>query len=261
MRIDPVGDLFRRKRESYRLPPTSFADRVGDLITLSTDERTALVRLEERERPLRSGAVLLREKDPLTELFVLKRGTMMTYVLLDDGSRQILRFCFPGDLLGDSAFAFRESRETIAALSDCVVATVDRAAVRALIAAHPRLGALLLAVGQIERLALTERLAGLGRTSARTRVAALLLDLRDRMRRVDPSITTSFAPGLTQEEIGDATGLTAVHVNRMLRRLELDGLIARTSGRVTLLNEAALVREANYVDHIARLDLGWLSQR
>ena len=239
--------------------PTCFADRFGGLITLSSAERAALTKLEERERPVRRGAVLLREKDPLNELFVLKSGMVMSYVLLDDGSRQILRFSFPGDILAVSALAYRESPETIAVLSDGAVAPVDRAAVRTLIADHPRLGALLLAIGQIERLALTERLCGLGRTSAMARVAALLLDLRDRMRRVDPAITTSFTLGLTQEEIGDATGLTAVHVNRMLRRLEVAGMIARQGGRVTLLDDAALVREANYVDRTAKLDLSWLA--
>jgi CRP/FNR family transcriptional regulator len=241
------------------LPSTCLADRLGGLVTLSADERSALVRLEERERPLRRGAVLLRERDPLSELFMLRRGMVMTYVLLDNGSRQILRFCFPGDILAGSALALRESPETIAAVTDCVVSPIDRAAIRSLIAEQPRLGALLLATTQMERLALTERLAGLGRTSAKARVAALLLDLRDRMRQVDPTITASFATGLTQEEIGDATGLTAVHVNRMLRRLEVDGMISREGNVVTLLDEPALVREGNYVDRASRIDLSWLT--
>ena len=78
------------------------------------------------------------------------------------------------------------------------------------------------------------------------------------MRITDKSIGASFVLGLTQEEIGDATGLTAVHVNRMLRQLEEDGMIARDSGRLTLVNEPALAREANYVDRFDGLDLSWL---
>ena len=61
-----------------------------------------------------------------------------------------------------------------------------------------------------------------------------------------------------QEEIGDATGLTAVHVNRMLRQLEDDGLISREAGRVTFLNEAGLGRVANYTDRFSGIDLSWL---
>jgi len=113
-------------------------------------------------------------------------------------------------------------------------------------------------LNQIERVAATDRIAGLGRTSARARVATLLLDLRNRMRRADMDIDAIFPLRLTQEEIGDATGLTAVHVNRMLRQLEEDGMIARESGRVVIRDEAALARETNYVDRYNKLDLGWL---
>jgi CRP-like cAMP-binding protein len=123
---------------------------------------------------------------------------------------------------------------------------------------HPRLAALMVVYNQIERMALTDRLAALGRSSAKARVAALLLEIRSRRRFVDRSIGDSFTLGLTQEEIGDATGLTSVHVNRMFRQLEDEHLIARENGRVTLLDERALARTANFIDRYADLDLSWL---
>ena len=99
----------------------------------------------------------------------------------------------------------------------------------------------MLVLNQIERVALTDRLAALGRTSAKARVAALLLDMRNRLRVIDNGDRRRASrSALTQEEIGDATGLTAVHVNRMLRQLEEDGLIAREAARVTLIDERAL---------------------
>jgi CRP-like cAMP-binding protein len=240
------------------VPGSYFADLLGDLAPLSGGERAVLARLEEREKPLRRGSVLLRENDRLGELFIVKRGTLMSYVLLDDGSRQILCFHFPGDLLATAALAYRDSPQSIVALSDCVVSPVERGVLAQTMADHPRLGALVMAMTQVEQVALTDRLAGVGRTSARARVAALLLVIRDRLRALDKSIGQSFTPGLTQEEIGDATGLTAVHVNRMLRQLEGDGMIARSNGRVTLVKEAALVAEAHYVNRYDGLDLDWL---
>lgn len=235
-----------------------FADVLGERVALTPAEKSALERLEERQRHIRRGAILLRENEAGGELFILRKGLMMSYVLLDDGSRQILRFLFPGDMLGISSMIYRESPETLCALSDCVVCPFDHAALSDLLSAHPRLAALILVNSQIERVALTDRLAALGRTSAKARVAALLLDLRNRLRSTDKSIDKAYALGLTQEEIGDATGLTAVHVNRMLRQLEEEGLIARGSGRVTLLDERALARAANYVDRYEGLNLSWL---
>ena len=89
-------------------------------------------------------------------------------------------------------------------------------------------------------------------------MAALILDLRNRLRRHDPGVTDSFTLGLTQEEIGDATGLTAVHVNRMLRQLEEDGLVARENGRMTIRDDRTLAQAANYVDRHECVELGWL---
>jgi len=228
------------------------------MAALTPSEHAALDRLEDRERSLRRGGTLVRENDRSGELFILRKGLMMTSVLLDDGSRQILRFLFPGDMLGVSNLVYREAPETITALTDCTVCPFERSTLSRMIVEHPRLAALVMVYNQIERAALTDRLAALGRTSAKARVAAVLLEMRNRLRMMNPAIGDSFVLGLTQEEIGDATGLTAVHVNRMLRQLEEERLIAREGGRLSFTDERALSRAANYVDRYAGLDLGWL---
>ena len=259
MRGNPSFALwFSNIGDHYRVPDSCFADRVGDLIDLSMNEKAALARLEDRPRELRRGAVLVRENDPQAELFILQRGMAMSYVLLDDGSRQILRFLYAGDMLAVSALVYRDSPETVVALTDCTVCPFDRSAMTGLVTDHPRLSALIMVMNQMEKVALTDRLAALGRTSAKARIAALLLEMRNRMRMRDRAMGNSFTLGLTQEEIGDATGLTAVHVNRMLRQLEEDGLIRREMGRVTLLNEVQLAQAANYIDRFDGLDLRWL---
>ena len=235
-----------------------FADVLSELVDLTPGERTALENLEDRQRHLRRGAVLQRENETGGELYILRKGLMMSYVLLDDGSRQILRFLFPGDMLGVSGVIYRAAPETLCALSDCTVSPFDRTQLADVITSHPRLSAMILVYCQIERVSLTDRLAALGRTNAKARVAALLLELRNRLRATDKSITDGFMLGLTQEEVGDATGLTAVHVNRMLRQLEEEGLIARENGRVTLVDEQSLCRAANYVNRFEKLDLSWL---
>ena len=235
-----------------------FAERLSGMVVLTSGELLALSRLEEREKHLRRGATLQRENDRAGDMYILRKGMMMSSVLLDDGSRQILRFHFAGDMLAVSSLVYREAAETISALSDCTVCPFERSTLTALVTEHPRLSALILVCNQMERAALTDRLAALGRTSAKARVAAILVEMRNRMRMLDKDIGNSFVLGLTQEEIGDATGLTAVHVNRMLRQLEEERVIAREAGRVTFLDERALERSANFVDRHAGLELGWL---
>lgn len=243
---------------TYACQTVFFADRLGDLITLTPSEKSVLAKLESRERALKRGTLLVRERDASSDMFIVRQGMMMSYVILDDGSRQILRFLFPGDMTGISALVYRDSPETIVASTDCVVAPFDRAAIATIISEHPRLAAVMLAAVQVERVAMTDRLAALGRTSAKARVAAMLMELRDRMQRSDRRIGATFHLGLTQEEIGDATGLTAVHVNRMLRQLEDDGLVARHQGQITILQEPALAAVGFYVNRFTDLDLSWL---
>ena len=75
---------------------------------------------------------------------------------------------------------------------------------------------------------------------------------------MNANLGDSIAFPLTQEEIGDATGLTAVHVNRMIRALVEEGLIARQANQLTIRNEERLAEVANYVNRYAALDTDWL---
>ena len=240
------------------MPVRSLADRVSEFLSVTATERSALERLGDRERPVRRGMTLVRENDPTNDLVMLKSGMMIAYTLLDDGSRQILRLVFPGDLMGMAVLAYGKAPHTVAAVADSVVASFDRSQLTEIAQKFPRVAMALTALDQVDRAALTDRLAAVGRTSARARIAATLLDIRNRLRRGDPSIRNSFSLGLTQEEIGDATGLTAVHVNRMLRQLEDQKLIERAAGRVTILDETELKRAANHVDRQDGVDLSWL---
>ncbi len=240
------------------MPSECLAEHLENYVSLTPGERGALSRLEERSRTLTRGVALLRENDAAPELFIVRRGTMMSYVLLEDGSRQILRFLFRGDLIGQAGLAYGEAPETIVALSECEVCPFERTALGNLAVRHPRLFALVSMLGQIEHVALTDRMVGMGRRSAVERIAALLLEIRDRQRTVDPDLRDDFVLGLTQEEIGDATGLTSVHVNRMLRQLEDQGMIARANGMMRFIDEAALAATSNYVDRRRGVDLDWL---
>jgi len=234
------------------------ADRLNKWVDLTPAERDALSRMEDKPRSIRRGLVLMNERSRTEELSIVLQGMLMCYVLLDDGSRQIVRFLFPGDLFAMSTLVYGRSPDTIVAVSNAVVCSFDRSHMTRLATDHPRLFSLILVLNQIERVVTTDRLAGLGRTAARARVATLLLSLRGQMRQAGMTVGTSFTPGLTQEEMGDAIGLTAVHVNRMLRLLEDEGLIKREGGRVFLLDEERLVQESGYIDRFAGLDLSWL---
>jgi CRP-like cAMP-binding protein len=227
-------------------------------VSLTASEREALGRLEEQSRSYRRGAMIRSENDNARELFIVSKGWLHSYALLGNGSRQIMRLHFAGDILGLSSLAFGQSSDSISAVTDVTLCPFDRQKLAVLFDEHPRLGALIFALSVAERVTLADRLASIGRTSARARVATLICEMIARLRLADGAEKSEFHIPLTQEEIGDSTGLTAVHVNRMMRGLVDDGLIARHGNNVTLLDEARLIAEVNFVDRFAKIDTSWL---
>jgi CRP/FNR family transcriptional regulator len=233
-------------------------ERLSHFLVLTAREEAALNALEQNERSFRRGTVVRHEQDPGRELFIVRSGWLYSCTLLGNGNRQIMRLHFPGDLVGMSTLAFGKSADTLAAVTDISLCPFDKDRLAILFADHPRLAALLFTLTIAERVSLADRLASIGRTSARARVGSLICEISARLRLMDGAADDGFHMPMTQEDIGDATGLTAVHVNRMMRCLAEDGLIERNGSHVRLLDEPRLAQEAGFVDRFARIDTSWL---
>jgi len=240
-----------------KLGGSCLAERLGHYVSLSENERAAFEGLEEQDRFFRRGSVVIRENEKPREMFIVRSGWLHSSAVLGNGSRQIMRFHFQGDLIGLSLLAFADSPETVTAVTDVTLCPFSRDKLSALIGDHPRLGALLLGLTAADRVSMADRLASVGRTSARARVGSLICELFARMRRIGALQGDTIPLPLTQEEIGDATGLTSVHVNRMMRGLVQDGIIERNGGTMRLLDERRLASEANFIDRTA-IETGWL---
>jgi CRP-like cAMP-binding protein len=76
-----------------------------------------------------------------------------------------------------------------------------------------------------------EWVANVGRRDARTRIAHLLCEFSLRLKVAGLAELTDFELPMTQEHIADCTGLTPVHVNRMLKLLDSEKLISRRTSR------------------------------
>ena len=105
---------------------------------------------------------------------------------------------------------------------------------------------------------LYDHLTSIGQRPARERVAHLILELFIRYRAQWPghSINNMHLP-LTQEHIGDATGLTGVHVNRVLRDLRNEGVLEFHYRRLNILDPDKLLDIATIDPHLAR---SWIRQ-
>lgn len=241
-----------------RAMASEIAAKLSRYLELTASERAALAPLEAQEKRLRGGDVLSRENEPSDLLWVVRSGWLHSSARLPSGERQILRFHYKGDLIGLSSIAWAETAETLTAVSDCVVAPFRRRLLGQVFVAEPRLASMLYAVAAAEAVVMSDRLQSIGRSDARARLSAILLGILSRLRHADPRVTDSFHLPLTQIELGDAAGLTKVHVNRTLRDMEEQGLIDRTGRTVRVLDEAAMVALSGFKDRLEHIATDWL---
>ena len=232
--------------------------RLSRYLALTFAERDALRWLERRERRYAAGEVVVREGEPLDLLHIVASGWLHGSVQIKRGGRQILRFYFVGDLTTAFSIAWGFSAATLTAVSPCTLFELPREALGRLVREHPRLGALLYAVSASENVAMADRLTAIGRTDGMTRIATLLLDVRSRLRVADGIDDATFELPLTQQDLGDAVGLTKTHVNRGLKTLAETGLIERV-GRVIRINDVeALSALVDFRDRHGHVATDWL---
>ena len=71
-------------------------------------------------------------------------------------------------------------------------------------------------------------------------------EIEAKLRAVDLSDGRQFSLPLTQADLGEACGMTPVHINRMLKELRERGLMHMERGRVTILDLQALRRLSEF---------------
>ncbi len=239
---------------------SALQERLNHYVTLSPAEMEAIERIERGRRRFAPGDVVVREGEPSDRLYVVRQGWLHSSNRLKTGERQILRLHFAGDIMGTSSVAWSETSATITAVTSCILSDFPRTALGRLFRSYPRLAALFYATFSVENVAMSDRLRSLGRTDGMARIANLLLEILSRLRVTEPGVDHSFELKLTQTDIGDAVGLTKVHVNRTLKEMELRGLIKREGRVTTILEERAMIELCDFKDRHGEVATDWFPE-
>ncbi len=177
-------------------------------------------------------------------IYTLYDGWLALYQNTNTGKRQILGFALPGDLLAFQANAKGAIMHSAVTLTDATLCAFPRSKVEDMFNQHPSL-ATQIAIMESRELAICQHhLMSAGRKDAQESIAFLLLELFHRCRQqisnyFDKDENSIYFP-LTQEDIGDAIGLTSVHVNRIIRQFIHDGIIECRQKTLHILDEDRL---------------------
>ncbi|HEY1541562.1 MAG TPA: Crp/Fnr family transcriptional regulator [Xanthobacteraceae bacterium] len=194
-------------------------------VRLSSDEEAAVRLALGHWKVIPTRQDIAREGDRPRNATVLLDGLMCRYVVMADGRRQILSFIVPGDFCDLSAVVEGWMDHAISTLGACTVAIIEHEGLDRLIHSSPSIREALWRDTLREAAIHRAWVSNLGRRSAYERLAYLFCEIAVRLESVGMKRTSGYDFTATQTDIGDALGLSAVHVNRMLQQLRYRKLI------------------------------------
>jgi CRP-like cAMP-binding protein len=236
-------------------------NRILQFADLDGDERQRLSQLAGPRVKMAAKQVIREQGDPVEGVFLLRSGWVSAFVDLPDGTRQLVRVHLPSDVLGAPSLALHVAAESLVATTDIVVATLSFDAMGEIFRSMPRVAASLFLCANQERVILMDRLTSIGRTSSAQRLAAFLLHIHERLVAINPRQSALFEMPLTQKHLGEAIGLTTIHVNRTFRKFLDAGMVVRKGRAIELCNLPALRQLAVAPERNWRSDPGWFYNR
>ena len=212
------------------------------------DNREAEVLRDAVERVAHApaGQILVPAGQPLTHSTLVVEGLVARFKDLNDGPRQITEVHVPGDFVDLHGFLLKRLEHNVGALTPVKLAYVPHHALKRITEKEPHLARLLWLSTLMDAAIQRERILSIGRRSALARVAHLFCELFVRLEVVGQVEDSSFRLPVTQLDLADATGLTSVHVNRMLRQLRSQGLVTFRSGVVDIHDLPGLEKLAEF---------------
>jgi CRP-like cAMP-binding protein len=225
---------------------TPLAKKLNTFVQLSPDELACLAELQSRRRTVAALTEIVHEGQTDHRAWILQEGWANCYKLVPSGGRQIISFPLPGDFMGLRSVLLRTSDHSFASLTDAVITDVSRQRIIEIFHEFPRLATAILWATSRDEAMVVEHLVNIGRRSAIERLAHLFLELGQRLKMVGLVSSTGFACPLNQYVLADALGLTAIHVNRVLRQLRERELITVKAHQVIIHDLGGLRELAGY---------------
>ena len=223
-----------------------FVQKLTELVELTADDIAALEAATARSRKYAPRQDLIREGDEPGPVFVMLEGWACRYKVLPSGTRQIMAFLMPGDACDLHVAMLAEMDHSIQALTSAKVATVSRVEMQALMREHPNIARAMYTAQLIDEGIMRAWIVSMGRRSSIERVAHLMCELYLRARNIGLANGETFALPLSQLVLADALGMTAVHINRVLKELRLSGAMALRRGSLEILDPVKLVQIAGF---------------
>lgn len=219
-----------------------FASRDG----LTDEEKDIIAGLVEHVRTVPARQDIIAQQERVSSSTLLLDGLAARYKILSDGRRQITSFHVPGDFVDLHGFLLHKLDHGVLAISECQLAVVPHEPLTRITETQPHLTRLLWLDTLIDAAVHREWLVAMGQMDALGHSAHLLCEFYVRLEQVGRARDHTFALPITQEELGDALGVSSVHVNRSIQELRALGLITWKGKTITIHDWDRLVQVGEF---------------
>jgi CRP-like cAMP-binding protein len=193
-----------------------------------------------------AGRPIVRAGGELSHSTLVVEGFLSRYKDLSRGRRQIQEVHVPGDFTDLHGFVLKHLDHNVGTLTAVRIATFPHDRLRRITENEPHLSRLLWFMTLIDASIQRATILSVGRRTAVARIAHLLCELYLRLEVAGLAAELRFALPLTQIDIGDATGLTSIHVNRMLKELREAGIATVRDGEAAIHDWPRLAKVAEF---------------
>lgn len=231
-----------------RLMPNAFVRNLKRRIALSEDDLASAASICSMARHYPGKQDLIREGDEPGPLFAFLEGWGYRYKILPEGTRQVLGFMLPGDFCDMHTSVLREMDHSIATVTPCLVAAIDRAKLQEFVERTPTITHAFWLLQLIDLGVARSWIVSMGRRGSEARVAHLMCELFIRANAAGLATGTTCAMPISQILLSDALGLTPVHVNRVLRTFRTQGIMHLAKGELIIDDISELVAVAGFND-------------
>ncbi|MBV9841735.1 MAG: Crp/Fnr family transcriptional regulator [Sphingomonadaceae bacterium] len=215
---------------------SAFLARISRRSVLDGDEIEAILSLPTIEHRVRANQDIVRLGERIDHACLVVEGLVGRFGQTSSGERQIIALHIPGDMADLHSVVSPLVTVPLQALTASTIIRIPHVALRKIAARHPAVATAFWRDCMIDLAIMAQWLLSIGRRSAKARLAHLLCEMALRYEQIGACSSEGFLFPATQNHIGDALGLTAVHVNRMFGALKRDGLID-VKGREITIND------------------------
>jgi CRP-like cAMP-binding protein len=226
------------KAVSNHLDP--FIEKIEVRDRLTEDERAALRALPQKLVRTAARTRIVEEGEKTVNCAMVLEGMVYRTKTSPSGRRQIISFHVPGDMVDLHTVLFKFADHTIETVRHAAVVLVPHEAILRLAEDKPAVGRAFWYDTLLDASIQREALLNVGRRDARSRVAHLFCELAVRLKRAGLVTEGAFELPLTQTDLADALGLTAIHMNRTLSKFRQEGLVAIDNRAISILDWQAL---------------------